>query len=119
MSIIPHHQTLEPLLLPFRAVAFDVFGVLWNGKSLYPSVPEYLKKLRGQGKKVALMTNTTQLAFEVENEYVNRGLSQGQHYDFIVTAGDLSRARLLSPAFNKMSAGELGLNIMLSDGIIL
>lgn len=103
MSIISHHRTLEPLLLPFRAVAFDVYGVLWNGKSLYPSVPDYLKRLRNQGKQVALMTNTTQLAAEVQSEYMDRGLLQGSHYDFIVTAGDLSRARLLSRKFNAIS----------------
>lgn len=106
MTTITHHNSLESLCANFQAVAFDAYGVLWDGQKLYDGAADNLAALHACGKQVAIITNTTQLAAEVEAEYAGRGLLKGVHYDVMLTAGDMSRKKILSRHFNAIAMNE-------------
>ena len=67
----------------------DMYGVLFDGSELYSGILPSLKKLREMGKKVVLVSNTSQLSEDTMRGYTERGMSCGVHYDHFVTAGEL------------------------------
>lgn len=94
------HLTLPPLLSGLSEISarydyfiFDVWGVLHDGLRLYPGTVPTLKALREQGKHIALLSNTPSLGKDIKADLDLMGLSPAL-YDFIVTAGDSTRAEL-------------------------
>jgi len=67
----------------------DMYGVLFDGSELYSSTLVTLKKLKEMGKKVVLVSNTSQLSADAVRGYTERGMNRGIHYDHFVTAGEL------------------------------
>lgn len=67
----------------------DMYGVLFDGSELYSGALAALKKLKRMGKKVVLVSNTSQLSEDAMRGYTERGMSCGVHYDHFVTAGEL------------------------------
>ncbi len=66
---------------------FDMYGVLWSGKELYPVVSQVMMRLREQGKKVYILTNQTVLHDKFVSTRHKQGLVQGVHYDDVITSG--------------------------------
>lgn len=66
----------------------DVYGVLYNGLSLYEGTLETMQKLKQSGKKVVIVSNTTMVSKDSENAYAKKGMLQGIHYDMFVTSGE-------------------------------
>ncbi len=66
---------------------FDMYGVLWSGKTLYPVVSQVMMQLREQGKKVYILTNQTVLHDKFVSVRQGQGLVKGVHYDDVITSG--------------------------------
>ncbi len=65
----------------------DIWGVIHDGKSLYPNAIEALKLLREKKKKVCLLSNAPRRVSKVK-EFLEKMLITNQYYDFIITSGE-------------------------------
>jgi HAD superfamily hydrolase (TIGR01450 family) len=72
----------------YEALFVDVYGVLFNGISLYDHTLATLEKLKKDGKKIVILSNTTQISDEAKVAYAQKGMIQGTHYDEFVTSGE-------------------------------
>ncbi len=86
----------------------DMYGVLFDGSELYRGALANLKRLKEMGKKVVLVSNTSQLSDDVMRGYAEIGMSCGVHYDYFVTAGEFLHYTLLhdKDVFNKQIGKE-------------
>ena len=75
----------------------DIWGVLHDGKSLYPNAIETLNFLKEKQKKVCLLSNAPRRAFVVK-EFLDKMLITSQYYDFIITSGETAHSYLDSNA---------------------
>ncbi len=73
----------------------DIYGVLFDGSELYNGTLATLSKIRERGKKIVLVSNTSQLSTDAKRGYLERGMKCGVHYDYFVTAGEFLRNTLL------------------------
>ncbi|MBE6447623.1 MAG: hypothetical protein E7015_04060 [Alphaproteobacteria bacterium] len=80
----------------YDTVFIDVYGVLFNGVTLFDGVPETLQELHQSGKKVVILSNTTQLSADAICGYGERGIYKGVHYDYFITSGEFLRSILIS-----------------------
>jgi HAD superfamily hydrolase (TIGR01450 family) len=87
----------------------DMYGVLFDGSELYSGTLATLKKLKEMGKKIVLVSNTSQLSSDAMRGYTERGMNRGTHYDHFVTAGELLHNILVhhKDVFNKQIGKEL------------
>lgn len=73
----------------------DMYGVLFDGAEFYNGTLATLKKLRDMGKKIVLLSNTSQLSKSAMRGYAEKGMKCGIHYDYFITAGELLHDILL------------------------
>lgn len=73
----------------------DMYGVLFDGAEFYNGTLATLKKLKDMGKKIVLVSNTSQLSRNAMRGYTEKGMKYGIHYDCFITAGELLRDILL------------------------
>lgn len=66
----------------------DVYGVLYNGLSLYDNTLETMEELRKLGKKIIILSNTTKVSEDAKRGYEQRGMYEGTHYDKFLTSGE-------------------------------
>ena len=66
----------------------DVYGVLYNGLSLYNNTLETMEELKRLGKKIIILSNTTQVSEDAKRGYEQRGMYEGTHYDKFLTSGE-------------------------------
>lgn len=80
----------------FEGFICDVWGVLHDGVSAYPGVPECLRRLRELGKPVILLSNAPRPAVMVMRHLAGLGYEAGPdgHYDRLITSGDAARTAL-------------------------
>lgn len=86
----------------YDAFLVDSYGVLHDGESLYPGSAECLENLRSMGRVVVILTNTPRRARTVAREVERVGVAP-RHYDFLVSAGEVTFRMLTT------RRGELGL----------
>lgn len=79
----------------YDAFLVDIYGVIFDGATLYPGVLSTLESLKKANKKIVIVSNSTQLAADVMFAFMQRGLEEGKHYDSIVTSGELLRRTLI------------------------
>jgi ribonucleotide monophosphatase NagD (HAD superfamily) len=72
----------------YKAVFIDVYGVLFDGINLYDKALVTLEKLKKAGKKIVILSNTTQISCDAKSGYAKRGMIQDVHYDEFVTSGE-------------------------------
>ncbi|MCR5224841.1 MAG: HAD hydrolase-like protein [Alphaproteobacteria bacterium] len=72
----------------YDAFFVDVYGVLFDGISLCGHAIETLQKLKEQGKKIIILSNTTQISEDAKNGSMQRGMMPGDHYDEFITSGE-------------------------------
>ena len=65
----------------------DVFGVLYDGISLFENTLDTLEKLKKMGKSIVIVSNTSQTSADAKFGYAQRGMIDGVHYDKVVTSG--------------------------------
>ena len=90
---------------------FDAYGVFWNSSKMMDNVVDKMKELKKQGKKVVVLSNTTQLHDNAEKSYDKRGLKKGEHYDLFITSGDVFKSKVLDGSiqnFINQNSGNSG-----------
>jgi HAD superfamily hydrolase (TIGR01459 family) len=80
-------SSLDSLDPRYRLILCDVWGVVHDGVALYPGAAERLKRWRGEGRCVVLITNAPRTAEAVERQLDRIGLPRETH-DFVATSGE-------------------------------
>ncbi|MDR3187334.1 MAG: HAD hydrolase-like protein [Holosporaceae bacterium] len=75
----------------YDALFVDIFGVLFDGAALYERVLQTLEKLRRNGKKIIILSNSTQISEDAKVGYSQKGMVEGVHYDRFITSGEFLR----------------------------
>lgn len=77
----------------FSGILLDAYGVFWGGNAigLFPGVQDAMKLLVKEGKIVGILSNTTQLGYLEIKKLAKRGITQGQHFHFLLTSGDIAK----------------------------
>lgn len=78
------------------ALICDVWGVLHNGEAAFPDALACLAEIRKGGAPVILVSNSPKPAAAMEGQLSAYGIFAGQHYDAVLTAGELARSAALS-----------------------
>lgn len=91
------YSTTSFLANPFKGVLLDVYGVFWggNGVGLLEGTKESMRKLVKDGKIVGILSNTTVLVDNEIKKFEKHGLIEGQHFHFVLTAGEIAKLMLL------------------------
>lgn len=86
-------RSVRELAGRYDAVLCDVWGVIHDGRDLFPGVVEVLRELRAQGSVVVLLTNVPRPAAAIEPALEQLGMPRDA-WDAIVTSGDAIRVEL-------------------------
>ena len=84
-------QTLfdfTPLLEAYDYFLIDLWGTVHDGKRLFPGTKERLQELKASGKGVIFVSNAPRPSSAVRPLLTALGLND-QHYDNLITSGDL------------------------------
>ena len=73
----------------------DIWGVVHNGVAHFPEAVAALRRHRGNGGLVVLLTNAPRSAAKVAGHLAHLGVTD-EHYDLIVTSGDVTH-ELMKP----------------------
>ncbi len=84
---------VRELVGQYDAVLCDVWGVLHDGRSVFPGAPEALLELRAAGMVVVLLTNMPRPSSTVPAALARLGFPDDA-WDAIVTSGDAIRSEL-------------------------
>jgi HAD superfamily hydrolase (TIGR01459 family) len=68
----------------------DIWGVVHDGIAAFPKALDALKRHRGNGGTVTLITNAPRSADRVKHHLATLGVT-AEHYDLVVTSGDVTR----------------------------
>ena len=71
----------------YRLILCDIWGVVHDGVTLYPGAEARLKRWRGEGRCVVLLTNAPRTADAVNKQLARIGLPRDA-YDFAATSGE-------------------------------
>ncbi|MDR2067556.1 MAG: HAD hydrolase-like protein [Holosporaceae bacterium] len=72
----------------YDALLVDVFGVLFDGAALFERALQTLEKLRRSGKRIIILSNSTQVSEDAKVGYSQRGMIEEVHYDKFITSGE-------------------------------
>ena len=87
----PFIDHFAPLASGYDVLLCDVWGVIHNGLAAYPEACEVLRRVRGNGASVQLITNSPRPSDSVMRQLDQLAVPRDS-YDGIVTSGDLTRA---------------------------
>lgn len=83
---------LEEIASGFPAILLDAYGVFWSGgMGPYPGAKETMERLVLTGKKVGILSNTTQLSAKEIAKLQSHGLILGKHFHFYLTSGEIAK----------------------------
>ncbi len=87
------YPDLQAVTAPFKGVLLDAYGVFWGGNDvgLFPGSLETLTALVDSGKKIGILSNSSQLASSEIEKLSKHGLFKGEHYHFLITSGEVAR----------------------------
>ncbi|CRX39356.1 TIGR01459 family HAD-type hydrolase [Estrella lausannensis] len=90
----PDVLSLEP---SYPALLLDAYGVFYGGQASgpYPGSAKKLETLMNSGKKIGILSNTTQLSHSVMEKLEKQGIRQGSHYHFYITSGTVCQKALM------------------------
>ena len=77
----------------YRLILCDVWGVIHNGKHLYPGAAERLRQWRSDGRCVVLLTNAPRPADAVEAHLARVGMTE-RLWDGVASSGEAGIAAL-------------------------
>lgn len=90
-------NSLDDIADRYDAAFCDVWGVIHNGRRLYPGAADALTRFRAAGKRVILLTNIPAPRGPIPAQLEKLGFPR-EAYDEIVTSGDAIRAALAARA---------------------
>lgn len=76
----------------YKGILTDAYGVFWNGSGFYKGCLECFSRLKADNKYVVILSNATASGDKEEEKYGRHGLVRGEHYDRLITSGDVTRA---------------------------
>lgn len=80
---------LEPLAERYDGFLLDQFGVLHDGRALFPGVAAALGRLKAAGKRVVILSNSGKRAAVNEARLAKLGLAR-DNYDALVSSGEVA-----------------------------
>ncbi len=80
---------IAPLADRYDGYVLDLWGVVHNGKTLYPGVAQALGELKARGKAVVFLTNAPRRSWFIANMLDRMGLDRAL-YDAIISSGEVS-----------------------------
>lgn len=83
------YNSLGDIADKFEIFLFDAFGVFWEGNGFYPGSTEMMADLLKSGKKVVIVSNSSEDRDNTIKFYERKGLVCGKHYDYMITSGNL------------------------------
>lgn len=83
-------ERLDDLAANYSAILCDVWGVVHNGVRAFPQACDALARMRGQGRRVVLLTNAPRLSSGVIAQIRGLGVPDAA-WDAVVTSGDVTR----------------------------
>lgn len=86
-------SAIDSLDARYRLILCDIWGVVHDGVDLYPGAADRLRRWRGEGRKVVLITNAPRPAEAVEQQLARIGLPR-DCWDGISTSGEAGIAAL-------------------------
>ena len=89
----PIYAGIEPLAECYDAFLVDLWGVVHNGREVYPGVAEAMRRLRRDGKRLFLLSNAPRPSDIVLHEITRWGAREDM-YDGLITSGDATIAAL-------------------------
>jgi HAD superfamily hydrolase (TIGR01459 family) len=92
-----HLTSIDAISEHYDAVFCDVWGVIHNGRAVFPAAAAALVRQRSMGKPVILLTNVPKPRGPIPAQLDRLGLPR-QAWDAIVTSGDAIRAELAARA---------------------
>jgi HAD superfamily hydrolase (TIGR01459 family) len=92
MPVFP--QSLESVLAGYDALVCDVWGVLHNGRGVFPEAVAALQNARRRGLIVALVSNVPKPRDPIPGQLDRLGCPRDA-WDAIITSGDAIRAELV------------------------
>jgi ribonucleotide monophosphatase NagD (HAD superfamily) len=72
----------------YSTLFVDVYGVLFDGFSMYSHVLNALENLKKNGKRIVIISNSSQVSSDAKAGYARRGMIQEIHYDKFITSGE-------------------------------
>ncbi len=88
---------LDDILADYDALYCDIWGVIHNGRGVYPAACDALMRARRAGKIVVLITNAPKPRDPIPGQLARLGAPRDM-FDAIVTSGDATRAELAARA---------------------
>lgn len=73
----------------FDGFIIDLWGVLHDGETAYPGAVDTLQKLKGQGKRIILLSNAPRQARKAKEVLDNLGFTDDL-YDYLLTSGQVT-----------------------------
>ena len=88
----------KDLLEDYDHFLLDAYGVFWGSAAvgMLPGAKEAMAYLVSRGKKVGILSNSTQLAAKEKEKLAKHGVQEGTHYHFLLTSGQVARNVFLS-----------------------
>jgi len=99
----------------FKAVFFDQYGVLHDGRNPYPGARDALAALRSRGVKIVVLSNSGRSGAANAERMTTLGF-EPTLYDFLVTSGDVARTLLKRGRFPALLAPEARCFVISTDG---
>ena len=87
----------------FKAVFFDQYGVLHDGRNPYPGARDALAALKSRGVKIVILSNSGRTGAANAERLTALGF-EPELYDFLVTSGDVARTLVRRGAFPALLA---------------
>ena len=97
---------IAPLAERYDGYVLDLWGVVHNGRRLYPGVAEALAQLKSRGKRIVFLTNAPRRAWFIGEMLDRMGLDRGL-YDGIMSSGEIAW-RLMKRRDHPFFAGVRG-----------
>lgn len=80
---------LSSIIHDYDALILDLWGVIHDGDTLYPDVPECLAKLHASGKRILFLSNAPRRAHKAQQTLDKRGIKP-EWYEMILTSGEMT-----------------------------
>jgi ribonucleotide monophosphatase NagD (HAD superfamily) len=92
----------------YETLFIDAYGVLYDGISMYDHVLPILERLKKDGKKIVILSNSTQVSKDMKTKYVQKGMIQNVHYDELITSGEFLHYTIMEhpDEFSKIMEGR-------------
>jgi HAD superfamily hydrolase (TIGR01459 family) len=93
---MPLATTVAEIAVSFRGVILDIFGVIHDGTQLFEPVTDALRRMRTEGLRICLLSNSPRRQTVVASRLAAMGLGC-EFYDILITSGELAYAALDGP----------------------